>query len=203
MKSFYFMGLLTLGTISLFFIPAEKKELATSDEFIGAEWSYVDYGEELQSILNYKPQRRGPASLYSPRNISSKPGRRKAPKAGASTQHKGTDYRAKCGTPVPAKAAGVVTMAASRQGYGKTVAISNGKCRAIYAHLSKISVRKGQKVKAGAIIGKVGQTGIATGCHLHYEGCSQLYGEIDGPDEVQSAELLDNGAAIPSGTVIF
>lgn len=160
---------------------------------------------------------RGPANVYS--NVSSGKGKRKAPKAGASTNHKGIDYRAPCGTPVPAKQAGTVTKAGTGTGYGKVVAISTGRCRAIYAHLSSISVRVGQRVAKGKVIGKVGKTGIATGCHLHYENCSQLYGNADEleefiPADTQMAELLSPGGTaspeedssstvVPWGTVTF
>lgn len=113
------------------------------------------------------------ASVY--KKITSKKGRRRPPKKGASSNHKGIDYAMACGTPVPARQSGIVSKAGWAKGYGKTVGIDFGARTAIYAHLSSISVRQGQRVKAGQIIGKSGKTGIATGCHLHYENDSRLY----------------------------
>lgn len=63
-------------------------------------------------------------------------------------------------------------------GYGKTIKIQNndGK-RTIYAHLSKIGVKKGKKVKKAAYIGKVGATGHATAAHLHFEVKKKVKGK--------------------------
>ena len=84
--------------------------------------------------------------------------------------HLGTDYGAPTGTLVWTTARGEVAYAGWKGGYGKLVEIvhPNG-YRTRYAHLSKISVRKGQLVRQKEIIGKVGATGLATGPHLHYE----------------------------------
>jgi murein DD-endopeptidase MepM/ murein hydrolase activator NlpD len=88
--------------------------------------------------------------------------------------HKGIDIAAQVGTPVYATASGVVSYVQHsyrhNQGYGKEVIINhdNG-IKTRYAHLSKISVRVGQKVNRWDTIGTVGNTGRATGPHLHYE----------------------------------
>ena len=84
--------------------------------------------------------------------------------------HLGTDYAAPTGTRVRATARGAIVHAGWKGGYGKLVEIShpNG-YRTRYAHLSQISVKKGQHVPQAATIGKVGATGRATGPHLHYE----------------------------------
>ncbi len=84
--------------------------------------------------------------------------------------HKGIDIKAPYGTPVRATAEGKVVFAGWKPGYGRVVIIEHAYgFKTVYAHLSKIKVKKGQWVKSGRIIGKVGSTGRSTGPHLHYE----------------------------------
>ena len=85
-------------------------------------------------------------------------------------QHKGIDYSAPSGTPVRAVGEGVVDFAGWQNGYGNVVQVQHGADRAtVYAHLSQVDVRKGQRVELGGRIGAVGATGWATGPHLHFE----------------------------------
>ncbi len=104
--------------------------------------------------------------------ISSDFGRRKQPFTGEFKNHNGIDLAANTGTPVhaikDAVVAGVIT---GDPTFGNYIILShdNGKMTSIYAHLSKMTVTKGQRVKKGEIIGNVGQTGMATGPHLHFE----------------------------------
>lgn len=80
------------------------------------------------------------------------------------------DFSANTGTPVYATGNGTVTTSGRQSGYGLTVEIDHGfDYKTLYAHLSKILVKRGQKVKRGEIIGLVGSTGKSTGPHLHYE----------------------------------
>jgi murein DD-endopeptidase MepM/ murein hydrolase activator NlpD len=83
--------------------------------------------------------------------------------------HLGVDYAAPAGTPVGAAADGLVTTAGWLGGYGRTVKVrhANG-YETLYGHLSRIDVRRGQRVAQGDRIGAVGATGIATGPHLDY-----------------------------------
>lgn len=85
--------------------------------------------------------------------------------------HEGIDFSAPVGTDVYASGDGVVTQATrSNYGYGNIITIDHGYgYKTVYAHLDKIDVRKGQKIKRGQIIGLVGNTGLSTGPHLHYE----------------------------------
>jgi murein DD-endopeptidase MepM/ murein hydrolase activator NlpD len=84
--------------------------------------------------------------------------------------HLGVDYGAPTGTPVRSVAEGVVDFAGRQNGYGNVVQIKHGNDRStLYAHLSRIDVKKGQRVDQGGRIGAVGSTGWATGPHLHYE----------------------------------
>jgi murein DD-endopeptidase MepM/ murein hydrolase activator NlpD len=85
-------------------------------------------------------------------------------------QHNGVDYGAPNGTPVRTVGEGVVEFAGWQNGYGNVIHIQHGNERStVYAHLSRVDVLKGQRVEQGAIIGAVGQTGWATGPHLHFE----------------------------------
>ncbi|HDQ71821.1 MAG TPA: LysM peptidoglycan-binding domain-containing protein [Chloroflexi bacterium] len=84
--------------------------------------------------------------------------------------HSGVDYRAPGGTPVHAAAGGVVVLAEHLALWGKAVVVDHGwGVLTGYAHLSEIDVEVGQQVSRGEIIAKVGNTGLSTGSHLHWE----------------------------------
>jgi murein DD-endopeptidase MepM/ murein hydrolase activator NlpD len=83
--------------------------------------------------------------------------------------HKGTDYAAPFGTPIMTTASGVVEQTGFTAGNGNFVKVKhNGTYSTQYLHMSKIIVRKGQRVNQGDVIGKVGSTGLATGPHVCY-----------------------------------
>ncbi len=86
--------------------------------------------------------------------------------------HKGIDYAARTGTPVKSAGDGEVIFCGSKGGYGQVMIVKHGEhYETVYAHLSdfKQGLVSGDKVKQGDVIGYVGQTGLATGPHLHYE----------------------------------
>jgi murein DD-endopeptidase MepM/ murein hydrolase activator NlpD len=84
--------------------------------------------------------------------------------------HEGIDVTAPMGTPIEAPAAGVVIETGWESGYGNTVSIDHGYGIVTkFAHTSKILVREGQRVSRGERIALVGNSGLATGPHLHYE----------------------------------
>jgi len=84
--------------------------------------------------------------------------------------HEGIDVTAPMGTPIEAPAAGIVRDAGWEAGYGNTIVIDHGFGTVTkFAHASKILVREGQRVSRGQRIALVGNTGLATGPHLHYE----------------------------------
>jgi murein DD-endopeptidase MepM/ murein hydrolase activator NlpD len=86
--------------------------------------------------------------------------------------HKGVDYGAPSGTPIRAVADGVVEFAGVKGGYGNVVVIRHGGMRStLYGHMSKFGsgIKRGSPVQQSQVIGYVGQTGWATGPHLHYE----------------------------------
>src|SRR5690606_1631355 len=88
------------------------------------------------------------------------------------TAHRGIDYAAPTGTRVRTTGDGIVTFAGRKGGYGNLVIVQHaGKYNTYYAHLSRFAdgIRKGARVAQGEYVGYVGQTGMATGPHLHYE----------------------------------
>lgn len=83
--------------------------------------------------------------------------------------HKGTDYAAPTGTPIMTTAAGVVETTGYTAGNGNFVKVKhNGTYATQYLHMSKILVRRGQRVNQGDVIGRVGSTGLASGPHVCY-----------------------------------
>ena len=85
--------------------------------------------------------------------------------------HTGLDFTADIGTEIYATGDGVIESIESKySGYGQHVIINHGfGYESLYAHMSRVAVRPGQKVRRGQIIGYVGNTGTSTGPHLHYE----------------------------------
>ena len=84
--------------------------------------------------------------------------------------HKGMDFTAPVGTPIYASGNGTVIRAQRSPTFGKVVYIDHGYgYKTIYAHMSKIKARRGQKIKRGDLIGYVGNTGRSVSSHLHYE----------------------------------
>jgi murein DD-endopeptidase MepM/ murein hydrolase activator NlpD len=84
--------------------------------------------------------------------------------------HLGVDYAAPSGTPAQTVGDGVVEFAGVQGGFGNVVIVRHGNNHStVYAHLSRIQVRKGQSVQKGQTIGAVGSTGWSTGPHLHFE----------------------------------
>jgi murein DD-endopeptidase MepM/ murein hydrolase activator NlpD len=103
--------------------------------------------------------------------VSSRFGWRESPYGTGTQRHTGLDIRADYGTPVRVSASGVVVFAGrDAGGYGSAVIVDHGRnVKTLYGHLSGIYVREGQRIPRGAVLGAVGNTGRATGAHLHYE----------------------------------
>ena len=80
------------------------------------------------------------------------------------------DFTGTVGTPIYATGNGVVIESKFDKGYGRHVVIDHGfSYKTLYAHMDKILAKKGQKIKRGDVIGYLGNTGLSTGPHLHYE----------------------------------
>jgi len=114
--------------------------------------------------------------------------------------HKGVDYAARTGTPVKATGSGEIEFVGRKGGYGQVVIIKHGdRYETVYAHLSrfKAGLTEGSTIRQGEIIGYVGQTGLATGPHLHYEfridGVHQnpLTAQVSNSIPVKSVAMVD------------
>lgn len=104
-------------------------------------------------------------------------------------KHTGIDYGARQGTPIFATAGGRITFSGWKSGYGKLVIIKhpNG-YQTYYGHCSRLVVKKGALVEQGQTIAKVGQTGVATGPHVHYE--VRIKGVPINPNKVEKTKGL-------------
>jgi murein DD-endopeptidase MepM/ murein hydrolase activator NlpD len=112
-----------------------------------------------------------PIKVSDPEQIASGFGYRVHPVFKTERFHAGVDFTAPIGTPIYATGNGVVERADSESGgYGNCVQIRHGfGFLTLYAHMSKMLVAPGQKVKRGQVIGLLGNTGLSTGPHCHYE----------------------------------
>ena len=126
--------------------------------------------------------------------VSSGFGMRRHPIAHAWKQHKGIDYAAPIGTRVRAVGDGIVEWAGPKGGYGNVVILRHrGQYSTVYAHLSRIAVKRGMRVAQDDTIGAVGQTGWATGPHLHYE--FRIAGEARNPMSIAMPAALPVAAS--------
>jgi len=112
--------------------------------------------------------------------LNSSFGYRKDPIDNVMRFHQGQDITVKSGTPIYAPADGIVKRAYYAGGFGNHIKLDHGNgYSTLFAHLSKIKVKHGQKVKRGDVIGHTGNTGRSTAPHLHYE--IHHYGESKNP----------------------
>jgi murein DD-endopeptidase MepM/ murein hydrolase activator NlpD len=91
------------------------------------------------------------------------------PVAGQMTFHRAVDLAGKMGDPVKAALKGTVLHIDNNRNLGNFIILKHGEYQTLYAHLSAVSVKKGDDVNQGQMIGKVGETGYTTGPHLHFE----------------------------------
>lgn len=148
-----------------------------SAEFInnGKKHEAVWFQEEGQKGAFYgfdgqSSRKRFLASPLEFSRVSSGYGMRFHPILGRKKAHLGVDYAAPTGTPVRTIADGVVTFAGTQRGYGKVIEVTHkDKKSTLFAHLSRIDVKRGDRVEQGEFIGAVGSTGRSTGPHLHFE----------------------------------
>jgi murein DD-endopeptidase MepM/ murein hydrolase activator NlpD len=126
---------------------------------------YDEKGVSLKRAILASPLK------FTPRITSAFTTRRMHPILGIERAHLATDYGAPAGSPVVSVANGTVTFAGWDSGYGNLVRIKHASgLTSGYAHLSRIAagVRPGHAIKQGELVGLVGQTGLATGPHLHF-----------------------------------
>lgn len=138
-------------------------DILSTDEISGF---YQKYLSRIAYNISYTP-----LGFPFPGSITSTFGHRENPFGGSNVEtHKGLDIRGPMGGPVKAMAKGTVEFAGPKGGFGNCIILKHGNgFETLYGHLSKILVRKGQKIDIGQQIGKIGSTGRSTGPHLHYE----------------------------------
>jgi TP901 family phage tail tape measure protein len=141
--------------------PSAKKPTGTPGA--GGQGHMQDPGEGgPTSAMDYVSPVNGP--------VTSGFGKRKAPKAGASTNHPGIDYGVPIGTAVRAAFDGIIKDERKAGGYGNLLVIDHGGGRETrYGHLSGYTKPEGAHVKAGEVVARSGNTGNSTGPHLHFE----------------------------------
>ncbi|MDZ7763255.1 MAG: M23 family metallopeptidase [Melioribacteraceae bacterium] len=169
------------GSVFEGFIPNNSSEF---DNLLSRLNVYVDeiyakleleksnYNEITNTLeLNEKLYSSIPAIIPMEGRVSDSFGMRLHPILKVRRLHPGLDIVANVGTPVYSPGSGVVTFAGRRGGYGLTLEIDHGfGYKTLYAHLSKIHVKRGQKVTRGDSIAESGNSGkLSTGPHLHYE----------------------------------
>jgi len=160
-------------------ITTDNEEIVAA-EFInqGKSYTAVRYKDKNGHVSYYSPEGNGmrKAFLSTPvdfaRISSHFDAHRKHPVLNRIRAHKGVDYAARTGTPVKSTGDGEIIFNGRKGGFGQVVIIKHGEhYESLYAHLSKFKkgLTTGSQVKQGEVIGYVGQTGLATGPHLHYE----------------------------------
>lgn len=156
-------SLRTGRVLSAEFVNEGKEHQAVWFEEPGHKGGY--YGFDGQSSRRYYL-----ASPLEFSRVSSGYGMRFHPITGGRKAHMGVDYAAPTGTPVRTIGDGTVEFAGVQRGYGNVIYVKHRNNQVtVYAHLSRIGVRKGQRVSQGDFIGAVGTTGASTGPHLHLE----------------------------------
>ncbi|MGI6642869.1 MAG: M23 family metallopeptidase [Bacillota bacterium] len=125
----------------------------------------LEKASRLVAISRARPNRWPTSGI-----ITSDFGSRRHPITGGSDTHEGVDIAASYGQGIVAPADGVVTFSGYKSGYGYCIIINHSfGFETLYAHCSRLSVSSGQEVQRGQRIADVGQSGTATGPHLHYE----------------------------------
>jgi murein DD-endopeptidase MepM/ murein hydrolase activator NlpD len=158
-------------------IPGARPQIADISTMLRSLQSQVDLsGSQLSALENVILSRQLGQEIHPegrPVNtgyISSGFGSRVDPFTGGEEFHEGIDFAAPEGTGIRAVAAGVVTWAGARGGYGNMVQIDHGNGYATrYGHADKVLVHVGETVQRGDVVALVGDTGRSTGPHVHFE----------------------------------
>ena len=151
------------------YLPPEKRGLL-KPEIAKEEWeivakAYSTFSAKPLWFIPFSPPLKGELVITSPFGL-----RRAYGNSPPSGLHDGVDFRAKEGTPVYAPAPGRVILAKELVLRGKMVVLDHGAgVMSGFLHLSEIAVKEGQEVKRGELLGKVGNTGLSTAPHLHWE----------------------------------
>lgn len=184
--SAYYGSLGTLRNISQAGSRVTQQRVANQRE-IDRQKEIEALRQQAIDLSNIQPKFTGGRGASSPAGLGTKKGKygaplsgyrqtsgygpRRSPTAGASSNHRGVDLAAASGTPIYATHNGTVSSAGwnVRSGYGYSVTINAGNgVQTFYGHNSRNTVKPGQQVRKGQVIGYVGSTGVSTGPHLHY-----------------------------------
>ena len=150
-------------------------EFVNNGKTFAAVWYDNPAGKEASGYYSPEGKNLRKAFLRSPlefSRVTSGFGGRMHPIHNTWRQHTGVDYGAPSGTRIRATSDGVIDFVGRQGGYGNVVVIRHqGRYSTLYAHMSAFAagVKKGSRVSQGEVVGYVGQTGWATGPHLHYE----------------------------------
>ncbi len=159
-----------------------KRSFSLAEEYANFDFKYnkvkqvvkdleINIHELDQALLDKESFIRSTPSIIPTQGwITSYFGPRHSPYSGRLKMHEGLDIGAPIGTSIVAPADGIITYSGVKPGFGKYVQIDHGYgVETIYGHNKSLHVRNGQSVKRGDIIARLGNTGISTGPHLHYE----------------------------------
>ncbi|HEX3178581.1 MAG TPA: M23 family metallopeptidase [Methylomirabilota bacterium] len=155
--------------------PERFATIAPADELQRLSETIKEEGDNLRSLDRLMARASKALATLPSRwpvrgSVNSEFGRRPSPWTQSVEFHSGIDIRAQMGTPVHAPAAGTVVVAGAAHEYGTAVMLDHGHdIKTLYGHLSKISVKVGEKVERGTLLAFSGNTGRSSGPHLHYE----------------------------------
>jgi murein DD-endopeptidase MepM/ murein hydrolase activator NlpD len=164
---------------------AVNGKIIKEGEVVAAE---ISHGGQLHRMIAFTDPR-GNTDYYTPQGYNSNPPfarlpiknykhigsrfsfNRRHPILGYTRPHLGVDFSAPHGTPIKATSSGRIEFVGNKDGHGRKIIIQRGIYKTLYAHLSSFAnnIRPGSYVSKGETIGYVGQSGLATGPHLHYE----------------------------------
>ena len=147
-------------------LPRKRRSSLNGRQIIGQLETLLSSLEgELEELVSSMP-----SEWPTKGRLSSRFGRRRSPWTGKSQFHSGIDIANRQGTPVYASGDAVVEFAGIKGGNGKTIVLKHGQgITTLYGHLSKIYVKKGDRVRKNQKIANLGNTGKSTNSHLHYE----------------------------------
>ncbi|PHN04625.1 peptidoglycan DD-metalloendopeptidase family protein [Flavilitoribacter nigricans] len=169
MKVFSFLGVaLLLGLATLPFNSTDHSEHLKNSVHIEKSLPPLPPAPAFSEIVLEDPPNEAP--LAGQHQITSAYGQRVHPVFKKKMLHRGVDFKAPLGTPIVATGDGTIEFADEEKMYGMKVIIQHdGEYKSLYAHMSEIKVKAGQRVTRGTVIGLVGSSGASTAPHLHYE----------------------------------
>lgn len=140
---------------------SENTETKNNETLVSSISQMEKDAEDVKNICDFQKPLSG--------KITSEFGEREVISSVMTADHKGIDIAANFGTDIQAAISGQVVEADSNSEYGKFIKIKNEDVLTVYAHCSKLKVKKGDSIEKGDVIAEVGSTGKSTGPHLHFE----------------------------------